>query len=77
MRGSDTAFKQAKDGFFDQLEDHLRASTTKLYAPGQITRRNKEVECQLSQNVADPERQKGFDDLMRYMASAIGIATGP
>ena len=49
---------------------------TRLYAPGQITRRNKEVECQLSQNVADPERQKGFGGLIRFVASAIGTATG-
>jgi len=28
---------------------------TKLYAPEQITRRNKEVECQLFPNMADPE----------------------
>ena len=34
---------------------------TKLYPPGQITRRNKEVECQLSQNMADPDRPKRMD----------------
>jgi glutathionylspermidine synthase len=77
LRGSDAAFKQAKDRFLDQLEDHLRVSMTKLYAPEQITRRNKEVECQLSQNMADPDRQKGLDGLMRFMASAVGTAAGP
>ncbi len=77
LRGSDTAFKQAKDRFLDQLEDHLRASMTKLHAPEQIKRRNKEVERQLSQNMADPDRQKRLDGFMRLMASAIGTATGP
>lgn len=77
LRGSDAAFKQAKDRFLDLLEDHVSASMTKLYALEQIKRRNKEVECQLSQNMADPDRQKGLDGLTRFMASAIGTATGP
>jgi len=50
---------------------------TKLYAPERITKRNKEVECQLSQNMADPDRQKGLDGLVRFMASAVGTAVGP
>jgi len=77
LRGSDAAFKQAKERFSDQLEDHLRAYMTKLYAPKQITRRNKEVECQLSQNITDPDTQKGLDGLARFRASATGTATGP
>jgi len=76
LRGSDTVFKQAKDRFLDQLEDHLRATMTELYALEQIRRRNKEVESQLSQNMADPERQKGLDGMMSFMASAIRTA-GP
>ncbi|KAL1966245.1 hypothetical protein VTN77DRAFT_4598 [Rasamsonia byssochlamydoides] len=74
LKGSDTAFKQAKDRFLDQLEDYLRASMTKLYAPEQMMRRNKEVECQLSQNMADPDRQKRLDGMMRFIASAVGTA---
>lgn len=77
LRGSDAAFQQAKDRFLDQLEDHVRAFMTKLYAPEQIKRRNKAVEGQLSQNMADPDRQKGLDDFMRFVASAIDTATGP
>lgn len=50
---------------------------TKLYGLEQITRRNKEVECQLSQNMADPDRQKRLDGLMRFVASAVDIAAGP
>jgi hypothetical protein len=69
LRGSDAAFKQAKNRF---LEDHLKASMTKLYTPEQITRRNKAVECQLSQNMADPKRQKELEGYIRFMASAIG-----
>jgi hypothetical protein len=76
LRGSDATFKQAKDRFLDQLEDHIRASMTNLYAPEQITRRNKEIECQLSQNMADPDRQKALDGLTRFMASAVGTAAG-
>jgi hypothetical protein len=72
LRGSDAAFKQAKNRFLDQLEDHIKASMTKLYTPEQITRRNKVVECQLSQNVADPNRQKELEGFMRFIASAIG-----
>ena len=71
LRGSDAAFKQAKDRFLDQLEDHLTAFMTKLYAPEQITRRNKEIEYYLSQNIADPDRRKELDDMMRFMASAV------
>lgn len=77
LRGSDAAFKKARDKFLNQLEDHLRASMSKLYAPEQIMRRDKEVECQLSQNMADPERQKSLDGLIKFMASAVGTATGP
>ena len=76
LRSSDTDFKRAKYRFLDQLEDYLSASITKLYAPEQIKRRNKEVKRQLSQNIADLERQKGLDGLTRFMASAIGTATG-
>lgn len=66
-----------KIGFLGQLEDHLRASVTKLYALEQITRRNKEIECQLSQNMADPDGQKRLDGMIRFMASAIGTAACP
>jgi hypothetical protein len=72
LRGSDPAFKRAKSRFLDQLEDHIKASMTKLYTPEQIARRNKVVECQLSQNMADPNRQKGLEGFIRFMASAIG-----
>jgi hypothetical protein len=74
LRGSDAAFKQAKDRFLDQLEDHLRESVTKLYALEQITRRNKEIEYQLSQNMANPDGGKSLEGMIRFMASAIGTA---
>ncbi|PMD15108.1 hypothetical protein NA56DRAFT_664241 [Hyaloscypha hepaticicola] len=77
LRGSDIAFKQAKDRFLDQLEDHLRVSVNKLYALERITRRNKEIECQFSQNMADPDGQKRLDGMIRFMASAIGTAACP
>jgi hypothetical protein len=76
LRGSDAAFKQAKNRFLDQVEDHLKASMTKLYTPEQIMRRNKEVECQLSQNMAYPNKQKELEGLMRFTASVMGTA-GP
>jgi hypothetical protein len=76
LKGSDAAFTQAKDKFLDQLEDHLRTLMAKLYTPEQITRRNKEIECQLSENMADPERQKRLDGMIRFMASAVGPAAG-
>jgi hypothetical protein len=72
LRGSDAAFKQAKTGFLERLEDHLKASMTELYTPEQITRRNKVVDCQLSQNMADPKRQKELEGLIRFTASARG-----
>jgi hypothetical protein len=43
---------------------------TKLYTPEQIMRKEKEIDHQLSQNMADPERQKSFEGMMRYMVSA-------
>ncbi|ELR04407.1 hypothetical protein GMDG_01483 [Pseudogymnoascus destructans 20631-21] len=43
--GSDATFKQAKDKFLEQLEDHLKVSMTKLYSPEQILKREKEVDC--------------------------------
>ena len=76
LRGSDAAFKQAKDNFVDWLEDYLKASMIKLYAPEQIIKRNMEVECQLSQNVAHLDRQKGLDGLRKFIASVIGTVTG-
>lgn len=69
LKGSDAAFKQARDRFLDQFEDYLGASMTKLYAPEQMVRRNKEVERQLSQNMADPDNQKRLDGLMRFLVS--------
>lgn len=71
LRGSDATFEQAKSRFLDQLEDHLKASMNEMYTPEQITRRNKVVECQLSQNMADPDRQKELEGLLRFMASAV------
>jgi hypothetical protein len=44
LRGSDATSKQAKDRFLDQLENYLKEPITKLYAPEQIMRRNKEVD---------------------------------
>lgn len=76
LKGSNAAFKQAKDKFLDELEDYLRTLMVKLYTPEQITRRNKEIECQLSENMADPERQKQLDGMIRFTASAIGTAAG-
>jgi len=76
LKGSEDAFKQAKENFLDQLDDHLRALIAKLYTPEQITRRNKEVECQLSQNMADPNGQKRLDGMIKFMASAIGTKAG-
>lgn len=76
LRGSDAVFKQAKDQFLDQLEDCLRAAMIKLYAPEQILRRNKEVKCQLSQSMADPDRLRGLDGFIKFMASTKGTATG-
>jgi hypothetical protein len=71
LRGSDATFEQAKNRFLDQLEDHLKASMNKLYTPEQIARRNKVVERQLSQNMADPNRQKELEGFLGFMASAI------
>jgi glutathionylspermidine synthase len=70
LKGSDAAFKQAKDRFLDQLEDHLKVSMAKLYTPEQIMRREREIGCQLSQNMADPERQKSLEGMMKFMVSA-------
>jgi hypothetical protein len=42
----------------------------RLYTPEQITRRNKEIECQLSRNMADPDRLKNLEGLMKFTASA-------
>jgi hypothetical protein len=65
-----------KDKSLDQLEDRLRALMAKLYTPGQVTRRNKEVECQLCKNMADPDSQKPLDGMIRFMASVLGTAAG-
>ena len=77
LRGSDAAFKEAKDRFLDQLDDHLKASMAKLYDPDQTARRNKEVERQLPQNMADPDKKKSLNDFLRFVASAIGTPKGP
>lgn len=57
LKDSDTAFEQAKDKFLDKFEGHLKTLTTKLCTPEQSTRRD-EIKCQLSQNMAHPDRQK-------------------
>lgn len=69
--GSEATFKQAKDRFLDQFENHLRAAMAKLYTPNQIARRHREIEWQLSQNMTDPDGQKMVDGLLKLMASAI------
>ena len=71
LRGSDAAFKKAKDIFLDQMEDHLRACMTKLYAPDQIARRVKSIDSQFSQNMVNPDSQKAGKDMMSFMASAL------
>ena len=70
IKGLDAAFKQPEERFLSQLEDHLKISMTKLYTPEQIMRREGEIECQLSQNMADPVRRKSLESMMRFMASA-------
>jgi hypothetical protein len=77
LRGSDAAFKQAKNRFLGQLEDHLKTSMIKLYTPEQITRRNEVVECQPSQNMADLNGQKELEGFIRFMASAIDTSADP
>lgn len=76
LSGSDAVFKQAKHKFIDQFEDHVKASVTNLYAPEQITSRNKIIECQLSQSMADPNSHQVLDGMLRFAASAFGNAAG-
>ena len=76
VRGSDAAFKEAKDRFLDQLEDHLRVSMTKRYTADQIARRNQRIESYLSQIVADPDSQKLWAGLTKILPSAIGTRKG-
>lgn len=76
LRGSDAAFEKANDEFLNQLEGHLRTLMAELYTPEQITRRNKEIECQLSKNMADPDRHRRLDGMIRFMGSAIGAEYG-
>lgn len=40
LLGSEATFKQAKDRFLHQFENHLRAAMAKLYTPNQIARRH-------------------------------------
>ena len=70
LRGSDATFKEAKDKFLDQLDDHLAASVIKLYTPGQIARRNKRVDSQFSKNKGTSNKRT--DAILRFIASASG-----
>ena len=72
LRGLDAAFHQAKDKFLNQLENSIRSIITEMYTPAQIMRRNKEVGCQLSKNMVDPEGRKQLEIMMRQ----IGLASG-
>lgn len=58
--GPDAIFEKAKERFLDQLEDHLRVSMAKMYAPDQIARRNKSIDWRLSQSMVNPDRRKAF-----------------
>ena len=76
VRGSDAAFKRAKDRFLDQLEDHLRVSMTNLYSPDQIARRNQRIDSYLPQLKPDPDTRKFWRDLTKLMPSATGTRKG-
>jgi len=73
--GLGAAFRQAGDKFLDQLEDYIRTSMSKMYTPQQLTRRSKESDHQLSQNMADPDRKKELEGFTRFTASALSITT--
>ena len=66
LRDSNSAFKQVKDRFLNQLKNHLRAFMIKLYASKQITRRNKKIKYQLSQNMTNSDRQKQHDEIHSF-----------
>ncbi len=74
LRGSDAAFQQAKDNFLNQLDNEIISIMTEMYTPAQIMRRNKEVGCQLSKNMADPEGRKQLEVMMRRMGLASATA---
>lgn len=74
LAGSDAIFRQAKERFLDMLGNHLKVSLDKLYSPDRIARRNKEIERQLSKNMADPERQKSLADFNKFVASAAALS---
>ena len=76
LRGSDAAFNQTKDRFLNRLDDYLRMSMTKMYTPDQIARRGKEIDCQLSQNLSDPDRQKELEGLTQFTMSAALASSG-
>jgi len=77
LRGSDSAFEEAKNRFLDKLEDHVKAAMAKLYTPERTARRNKRVESQVSQVMADPNHHKHVERFARLAASVIDpIARG-
>jgi hypothetical protein len=73
LKGSDSAFEQAKNRFLDQLEGHIRASVARLHTPEQITRRNNKVDSQLAKNARDPDGQRKLIDLIRFVAPSVRI----
>jgi hypothetical protein len=75
LRGSDATFKKAEVRLLNQFESHLKASTTALYSPEKITRRNEMIGNQLSRNLADPAGQKYFQGSMHFALQHIGKQT--
>lgn len=43
LKGSNTAFKQVKNKFLNQLKNYIKVFITKLYASKQIKRKNKVI----------------------------------
>ena len=70
LKGSDATFKEAKDKFLDQLDDHLAASMIKLYTPDEIAWRNRRVDSQFFRNQGTSNKRT--DAILRFIASASG-----
>lgn len=72
LQEPEAIFKSTKHEFLKQLDSHLKVSLTKIYTPTEIAKRKEKVDARLAQNLADPSRQKEFQEYLKYVVTAMG-----
>jgi hypothetical protein len=72
LQEPEAIFEHTKHEFLEQLDSHVKRSLTGIYSSTEIVKRNKKVDAQLAQNLADPSNRKQFQEYLNFVVTAMG-----